>query len=134
MRYGNYWNDDQIIIGSVIETDRIPSAVIKDTGDGAPAFIAMVHDSHLNILIEYIFVEIIPGSEHQGNLPSTSTATPTETFVNVNIYSGPIHKFEEMSLITQDSWPLSWFRLTKVPAVSSDPYDDYERAMAIIGG
>ena len=85
-------------------------------------------------MIEFLFVEIIPGTEKIERFLNLDTGKFEEgPCVGVNIYQGISHKFETMSKIANDSWPLQWFRLNTVPLVPDDPYDAWNRAFSIIG-
>lgn len=130
MKYGNYWDDDQVIVTKVFGGDLLPQAVFKN-GNGAPAFLAVIHSAAM----EYMFVEIVPKTEHEEQFLNLDTGQfEIGTCVKVNIYEGSTFKFEDMLKIADDTWPLSWFRLTKVPPLPDNPYDAWNRAFAIIGG
>lgn len=131
--YGNYWGEDQVVVAQIPDTSGVPDSVFK--GDvGTPAFIAAIVDTWAGTVKDYIFVEIIPGTERHESYINHHGQFETGTCVKVNIYTGPTFKFETMTLSATDSWPLKWFKLTKVPPTPYDPYTAYERAMSIIGG
>lgn len=128
MKYGNYWDEKQVIVTKVSGGDLLPQAVFKN-GFGAPAFLAIMSYT------EYMFVEIVPNTEHEEQFLNLDTGQfNTGTCAAVNIYEGVTHKFEDMVKIADDTWPLSWFRLDIVPPLPDDPYDAWNRAFAIIGG
>lgn len=132
--YGSYWSDDQVIITSIYEGDVIPHSIFK-TDEGAPAFIAGIVDVVSNRIKDYVFVEIIPGTEHVDHFLNLLTGQfESGRCVEINIWEGKSYEFKTMTLVTKDSWPLAWFKLSDVPPLPGDPYTAYERAMAVIGG
>jgi hypothetical protein len=133
MLFGNYWEFDQVAVASVREADAIPDSVFASDA-GKPAILANVLDEH-GSTIEFIFVEIVPGTEAEEHFLNLNTGQfESGPCAKVNIYMGQTFKFEDMVLKMKDSWPLAWFRLTRIPETSFDPVAAYERAMAIIGG
>lgn len=134
--YGNYWAENQVVVKKIFDTDSILEAVYNSS-IGTPAFLAVVADAQAfpnNVIKNYLFVEIVPGTERiEYYLDAQTGQFETGTCVKVNIYMGLTHKFEDMSLHATDSWPISWFKLTKVPEPPKKTYNDYERAMSVIG-
>lgn len=134
MLYGNYWNDDQVVVARVDGASYIPQGVFENT-NGAPAFIAIVMEPATRTIKQYIFVEIIPDTEIiEHYLDLTTGNWERALCAKINIYRGPTHKFEDMDLLATDSWPLAWFNLKEIPTQRFDTYAAYERAMSIIGG
>lgn len=134
MIYGNYWDEDQIIVANVYEGDVIPQAVFKN-GSGAPAFIINIFTKSPRILLEHMFVETVPSTEREEQFLNLDTGQfERGTCAKVLIYRGDAIGFNRMQLIGDDTWPLIWFKLTKLPPAPENPYDAYNRAMAIIGG
>lgn len=135
MIYGNYWDEDQIIVANVYEKDVIPQAVFKN-GPGAPAFLINIYTKDARkILLEHMFVECVPNTEQKEQFLDLDTGQfETGICVMVHIYQGNTTLFEDMNLIGDDTWPLKWFKLSKLPPAPENPYDAYNRAMAIIGG
>jgi hypothetical protein len=134
MQYGNYWNDDQVVVARVGGTDEIPHGIFKGE-TGTPAFIAVLTQwDNGQKTTNYLFVEIVPGTEHEERFLNLSTNLWEHgTCAKIQIYKGATYKFEEMKLLATDSWPLAWFKLKEIPRLRFDAHAAYERAMSIIG-
>ncbi len=134
MIYGKYWNDDQVVVANVTDPSTIPNSIFKDS-EGTPAFIVAIIDPIVHIAKEYIFVEIIPGTEHKENFLNLNTGQfENGICVKINIYSGHSFRFEDMRHKATDSWPLAWFKLTAIPPVPFNTNAAYDRAMSVVGG
>ncbi len=134
--YGNYWDEDQIVVAQISDPNEIPFSIFKNQV-GKPGILAVVIDSQNSFLIDYYtFVEIIPGTEHTDKYLDLLTGLyETCLCVVVNVYkSDKSMKFADMQLISTESWQLSWFKLKSVPSTSFDPVQAYNRAMGVIGG
>lgn len=135
MIYGNYWDEDQIIVANVYEGDVIPQSVFNKCLTGAPAFLINIYTKSPKLLIEHMFVECVPGTEHQAQFLDIDTGKyQTGPCAKVLVYLGQTTDFGDMLLIGDDTWPLLWFKISKLPPAPDNPYDAYNRAMAIIGG
>jgi hypothetical protein len=128
--YGSFWDETQIAVGKVKKEDRIPQTIFCDK-EGTPAFLAILENSSPQ---EYIFVESVPGTVGTERYLDLDTGQHVNKIcVKVNIYHGTTYKFDDMNLISIENWPLEWFNLSDLPAPRTNPYDDYDRAMTIIG-
>lgn len=132
MKFGNFWEEDQIKVSVVTSAAQIPDD-IYGTGPGSPAFIAVIQSTTTR-LAQYVFVEIVPGTQRHEYFLNLDTAQFEYCLcADVNVYEGRTHKFEDMVLAGKDSWPLNWFNLTNIPDQGFDARSAYDRAMAIVG-
>lgn len=134
MKFGNYWSIDQVMLVIKIR----PHSIFGENEPGAPAFITKIADASIGIgnnvgLItnEYLFVEIIPGSESQEYDVYSQNKI---TFVKINVFNGNTVSFDNMSFRNTDTWPLHWFNLTSIPPLPFDAVEAYNRAMVIVSG